>query len=118
MKETTENNILLAKFLGATKTDLKGRQKPIWYPILGASHTQLHFHNDWNWLMLVVNRIESIIVDRDNYFNVTIGGSNYCVIQDSNGVLYEGIEEGKESKLLTVYFACIQFVKWFNPQSK
>lgn len=114
MKETTENNILLAEFLGATKTDLKGKQKPIWYPILGASHTQLHFHKDWNWLMLVVDKIESL------GFSVTIH-TDTCYVAHNTDKSVEtiiGISDYKLGKLKVVYNACIQFVKWFNSQNK
>ena len=77
---------------------------------------QLKFHYSWDWLMPVVDKIESIIFNKDNSFNVTIGSTNFCVIQDSNGEVYESIEDYRESKLLTAYVAVTEFIKWYNKQ--
>ena len=78
----------------------------------------LKFHSSWDWLMPVVDKIESIIFNKDNSFNVTIGSTNFCVIQDSNGEVYESIEDYRESKLLTTYVAVTEFIKWYNEQLK
>jgi len=81
---------------------------------INESNYTNYFKEDWNTLMEVVDKIESITVDEDNSFNVTIGATNYCVIQDSNGELYESVENYGVSKLITTYNACVEFVKWFN----
>ena len=78
----------------------------------------LKYHKDWNWLMRVVEKIESFVFNENNSFNVTIGATNYCVIQDSNGEFYDGVEDSGETKLLTVYNACVKFIKWYNEQNK
>lgn len=72
------------------------------------------YHSSWDWLMPVVDKIESIIFDEDNSFNVTIGSTNYCVIQDSHGEVYDAVEDYKETKLLTTYSAVVEFIKWYN----
>ena len=74
------------------------------------------FYSDWNWVMNVVEAIEDIIFDEDNSFNVTIGSTNYCVIQDSNGEVYETIQDYGNSKLETVIKAINQFLIWYNEQ--
>jgi hypothetical protein len=75
----------------------------------------LKFDTDWNWLMSVVDKIESIVWEEinDTSFNVTIGATYYCVIQDNNGGMLEIIEQGK-SKLESVYNAVIKFITWHN----
>lgn len=100
-----ENNKLLAEFIWAKVTDLKGNQKPIYYPILGASHTKLKFHRDWNWLMLVVDKIESL--------NKTVQiERGICHIH--NGGIHHGRSTKTQSKIEATYNACVEFVKWYN----
>lgn len=75
---------------------------------------EMKFHSSWDWLMSVVDKIESIIFDENNSFNVTIGSTIYCVIQDTNGECYDMVYDGEESKLLVVYKAVVEFIKWYN----
>jgi hypothetical protein len=77
---------------------------------------QLKFHKDWNWLMLVVHKIEQIVLpETDNCFNVTIGAGLYCVIQDAYGELIEITGDGA-TKILAVHEACVKFVDWYETQ--
>lgn len=122
MKETTQNNILLAEFLGVKEKEsnwfdgyeLQEAGLPFNYGAMGNGTRDLKFHTSWDWLMLVVDKIEGLILGENNSINVTIGATNYCVIQDSNGEIYNDNEESKETKLKTVYAACVKFVKWYN----
>lgn len=79
--------------------------------------SNLMYHSDWNWLMEVVEKIESIVLEEvnDTSFNVTIGATRYCVIQDNNGGMLEVIGEGK-TKIESTYKAVVQFIKWYNEQ--
>jgi hypothetical protein len=97
---TKENNKLLAEFLGLLTTNANGDIK--------EDLEAFKFHNDWNWLMLVVEKIESlghsIIIDE-----------NWCVIK-SKRTLYKK-ERIANTKIEAVYNACIEFVKWYNEQN-
>ena len=64
--------------------------------------------------MPVVEKIESFIFDENNSYNVTIGSTNYCIIQDSNGDSVEIIKDNGETKLETVYQAVVEFINQFN----
>lgn len=75
---------------------------------------ELRYHESWDWLMPVVEKIESFIFDENNSYNVTIGSTNYCIIQDSNGDSVEIIKDNGETKLETVYQAVVEFIKWYN----
>ena len=68
----------------------------------------LQFHSDWNWLMEVVEKIESL------KFSVLIGKNN-CVIEQTFGKesLNLGLIKGKD-KIEAVYNACLEFIKWYN----
>ena len=125
MNNITENNKLIAEFLVKNEGGLVKLKENIFstidefeIPDDYLTLKDLKYHKDWNWLMRVVEKIESFVFNENNSFNVTIGATNYCVIQDSNGEFYDGVEDSGETKLLTVYNACIEFIKWYNEQNK
>ena len=124
-----ENNILLAEFLEFQKTDLG------WFDNEGVlsdfeqdnCFDSLYFDTDWNWLMEVVEKIESLkpieFLSGRNWigFDVKIyktfnTQTNYCTIK----YLKEGgdmtISNGfsKSDKIEAVYNACVEFVTWYN----
>jgi hypothetical protein len=115
-----DKNKKLAGFLGQ-------ENQPYEFPQFGYVKTngdwkdefldfQLKFDKDWNWLMLVVHRIEQIVLpDTDNCFNVTIGAGLYCVIQDAYGELVEITGDGA-TKMLAVHEACVKFLDWYELQ--
>ena len=72
------------------------------------------YHTSWDWLMTVVDKIERIVFDEENSFNVTIGSSIYCVIQDSHGEYYDMFYDGEETKIEVVYKAVVEFIVWHN----
>ena len=64
---------------------------------------------DWNWLMSVVDKIESI------GYSVVITG-NVCRIEhEGNG---DFIITKTGSKIISVYESCMSFVKWYNANVK
>ena len=73
----------------------------------------LPFHNDWNWLMQVVEKIESLLPD-DSF--VTIEHKS-CWIPIYDDEQPFGIECREETKKQAVYNACIEFIKWYNENS-
>jgi hypothetical protein len=104
MEATTENNKLIAEFMKYgvfehfTNTHVFGRVR----------NEELLFHSDWNWLMEVVEKIESL------KFSILIG-KNTCVIEQTYGkiALNLGVSKGK-TKIEAVYNACVEFIKWYN----
>lgn len=123
----TENNILLAEFLEFQKTDLG------WFDSEGVlseveqdnCFDSLYFDTDWNWLMAVVLKIESL----KYFFNSgpfiddstqQLTGEYWCAInQLSSNLKPENFIDvcGCDSKLKVTYKACVEFVKWFNQQN-
>lgn len=129
MKEITENNTLLAEFLGSEleeavksekvycllmpdENDISGFKKEFFAP------DELKFHKSWDWLMLVVDKIESL----ENVFAFYITFDKY--IKQSSVVIhpfnnsFTKVGVYKKSKIEAIYTACIEFVKWFNSQNK
>lgn len=105
----TNTDILIAEFMGM---DIGHGHMVI--DINGRNWTMPKFKFSWDWLMKVVDRIESLnLDDGTNYPNVTIGATCYCVIQDSNGELFEFTGE-QSSKILSVYHSVVDFINWYN----
>jgi hypothetical protein len=121
---------LLAEFIGVQKTDIKSSFDEITYRLpecigrfMLCSHWgHLRFYDSWDWLMCVVDKIESLKVKNNcsNQFRVKIHGMS-CEILD---MFHDGDDFQKDflhlyfntapTKHLVVYNACVQFVKWYN----
>ncbi len=115
---TLENNKLIAEFLGATNNN-----HPDDYDMYGIIETiedgedekhyfkpeEMLFNSDWNWLMEVVEKIESL----DFSFQILKNG--WVVINDDDNE--EVLESFGESKLNAVYGGCIEFIKYYNEQN-
>lgn len=116
MLNTLENNKLIAEFLGRNGKinkslySWKGIDALLsggWVPI-----EQTKFHSDWNWLMQVVEKIESLdghlhICDNDVFVHFPKRVIN-CIRIDG--------ERLKLTKIEAVYNACVEFIKWYNEQ--
>ena len=103
---TIENNILLAEFMqpsfnGFGTYDFDGQL---------LTKEYLKFHSDWNWLMQVVEKIESL------NFIVYIE-TNYCQLYNATNH-EELIKSIYSTKIESVYNACVEFIKWYNEQNK
>ena len=123
----TKENTLLADFLGWEKegfyfnlktgnlvkkeNDDCDLQPAMYYIKNGKPVQSLLFNSDWNWLMLVVEKIETdsrvdeFITKRCNTFN-----KYYCEIFFSFKKYRSVYTEG-DNKITTVFNACIETVK-------
>ena len=102
------NNKIIAEFMGAKLTkDLK-----IMYPVYEGDSSyvkNLKYHSDWNWLMEVVEKIESIgftFETKKNWARITRKGENIILRWEED-----------KTKIEAVYNACIEFIKWYNENS-
>jgi hypothetical protein len=122
---TIENNKLLAVFLGGkykNQTNIPLNDNEIWLPKfgvcnLGNNGKVLKFNSDWNWLMEVVEKIETM------GGAVCIGNGNCVMIifylTDVMGESYSETRElTGETKIEATYNACVEFIKWYNEQNK
>ena len=123
-----KNNKLIAEFMGF-KVKEHG-----WLSDKETLHpTDIKYNISWDWLMPVVEKIESITIDIEeestmagtmrtmpNQFEVVIT-CNYCTINRGNGAegmlddfleLWDGSFEG--TKLQATYKAVTEFIKWYN----
>ena len=119
---TTENNRLLAEFMN---------HKPTFEVYIDDVLTTLerpikNYNTDWNWLMEIVEKIESLkpfqLMGRNWIgFDVKIyktfnTQTHYCTIKylKEQGDMTISNGFSKQSKIEAVYNACIEFVKWHN----
>lgn len=109
-----ENNKLLAEFLGMGNSETTQV-----YFELGCTPDKLNFDKDWNRLMLVIDKIESlgcavyiktkgtlIENDKEELTAFSLVGENSFV----GGLLISS----PKTKIEATFNACIEFVKWYN----
>lgn len=106
---TQENNKLIAEFLGWTEQkDPTERFFGQWFnPKTGERHVYLFFDTSWDWLMAVVEKIESL------GHGVTIYRKG-CHINNEIGFNTNGFNHS--SKVEQTYKAVVEFIKWYNQQ--
>jgi hypothetical protein len=127
MDNITENNKLMAEFIGYKlmpcnnglawnspyqkaiddKFNIHGK---LFHP-KGSDYANsyLKFDSDWNWLMEVVDKIESM----DFVLNIRQG--HVSIVNNSGKTpFYTGSDIVEESKIESVYNTCVEFIKWYN----
>ncbi|HEY6143774.1 MAG TPA: hypothetical protein VIV55_10220 [Flavobacterium sp.] len=117
--ETTENNKLIAEFMGAK--DLHNTNEYELYGFIediddgeDEQHhftpEQMLFDSDWNWLMEVVGKIEGL-----NYWVNRIDGDVWIVDNNKEIIINNQYHSGG---IEAVYKSVLEFVKWYNEQEK
>ena len=106
-KSTEENNRLIAEFMGYEIDPL------FTMPDGSDYNNNALYHLSWDWLMPVVEKIESFIFKNDEYYNFQILGGCCVYVISSNGNELICVDNGK-SKLDCVYQAVIEFIEWYN----
>lgn len=118
---TTENNKLIAEFMGLQKSLMTTRNPHeglvsdgtawVLYGVDKYKHLfrdeELEYHTSWDWLMPVVEKIEDEGVEI-----VTTNGE--CVISHND---YYKLTTGK-SRFGVTYEAVVEFIKWYNKNKK
>ena len=124
----TENNRLIAEFLDWEFDDLSETFETPFLKLVDPhafgdeqfscklQDFELEFHSDWNWLMEVVEKIESL--DCVIYFKITI---NYVEIiaRMGKGIVFKNCIFDINyctTKREAIYNACVEFIKWYNEQ--
>jgi len=128
---TTEKNILIALFMGGEDRAkvLNGGNKIEFPPRIendikifkSFSYNELKYHSDWNWLMEVVEKIESLnekikveIKSQCNQFsNKRFNQTSFINSENYDLVGHSGLNE---SKIESTYNAVIDFIQWNNQQ--
>lgn len=126
--ETIEYNKMIAEFMGLKKTriargipDMHYRHKFCTHGFYSTQHeNSLLFHSSWDWLMPVVEKIET---ELDEEYRIVIL-ENECsifrkTIDKKLQIIFECIVEKQEtSKIYAVWLAIIEFIKLHNNKPK
>jgi len=110
-----ENNKIIAEFMEYAKqtwsyNDAVGYFTP--YSDRSLFSSDLKFYDDWNWLMEVVEKIESLGYG----FRIT---RTTCFIDSLSPIPEFKILGGhEETKKQSAYNACVEFIKWHNEQKQ
>jgi len=111
--ETTENNKLIAEFMGAKEV----RKDNFKFPNRTGLPLQIgtiKYHSDWNWLMAVIEKIEEKCA-------FVLIGRMFCEITYTNPL---NTNVHFEKKLVSgvrinaVYATCVEFIQWYNQQNQ
>ena len=121
---TTENNKLIAEFMGLEPYNLKYIKHPFFKREKEIHVVNLKYHTSWDWLMPVVEKIESLGVKfwvKGNTCRVYI---NRELAELDSNVEWNGIStefEGfffiyfeEKTKKEATYKAVVEFIKWYN----
>ena len=113
--KTIENNKIIAEFLSVKIHPCETIENFKFLPIEerglynGYFIDELKYHEDWNWLMVVVEKIESL------GYRIEIV-KHICRIYLSNKETI--IISENTPKIEAVYNAVVEFIKWYNNQNK
>jgi hypothetical protein len=129
-EEINKNNILIAEFMGTRVFNnivicFEGTLTHNERCLHGYNIAQAEYNMSWDWLIPVVEKIESIEDNYHGHFGVHIV-SNSCTIQATNFRSDKQILDPPhyfncvtlDSKLESTYLMAIRFITWYNKQSK
>ena len=99
-----ENNKIIAEFINYTiKENELFDNKDLYIQHITDT---LKFDTDWNWLMEVVEKIES------KGFNFEIKRNWARISRKGENIVLRWEED--RNKIDAVYNACVEFIKWYN----
>lgn len=103
-----EENLMLGAFLGFTK-------ETAWMMPSSWRDRPFMFDTDWNYLMKVVIKINTFC---DFRFTVSIQSMDVVIHDNVNGgKVVDYFSDGSTDELIvSVFNACVEFVKWYNQQ--
>lgn len=103
---TSENNKIIAEFLSVENPYHKGHY--ICPNGIATEPKDMRFDTDWNWLMEVVEKIESLGA------SVEIN-NKLCIIEPTPIFNFEFHFSNLEStKFKAIYNACVDFINFYN----
>tara|TARA_R110000765_G_scaffold26628_2_gene64893 strand:- start:3803 stop:4147 length:345 start_codon:yes stop_codon:yes gene_type:complete len=111
-----EDDLLIAEFVGLVMNKDKSRYKNSGSPFdIGYSRSfdDLEFNQSWDWLMPVIDKIETI--ERRDLRG--LNGTFFRLEMHGNYANWNGHPPSTigESRIDAVYQLVVQFIKWYNP---
>lgn len=117
MENIIENNKLITEFIGTESLKELLLDKNGFISIDKDIYEQCKFHLDWDWLMKVVEKIESI---EYGVYQVDILQEGCKILKKCSLLIDKTVSklEPDTTKIKSVYLACVEFIKWYNEQNK
>ena len=109
-----EGNKLITEFMKAKPSNFR-------MPWEVCRLSELNYNISWDWLMPVVEKIESIFDTHHGHFGVHIS-SNNCSVQgtylhmatnDPSDYVY-AMESYEDTKIMATWVAAVNFIRWYN----
>ena len=94
-----ENNKLIAEFMG----------KEIY-----QKYHESNYHCSWDWLMPVIEKIESLSDTKGDFYRFTITMYDASIKGTDIEILGDAYYEGREQKIVSTYQAVLEFIKYYN----
>ena len=123
-----ENNKLIAEFMGYSQPHPDYPNTTYWYKQGEEPLTILLFDTDWNWLMAVVEKLESMEIEvrMNSHFSTTLKYTLYqtqiCYDLKHNNCdstqLYLSYNNVYKNRKDSIYNAVVEFIKWYNENNK
>lgn len=115
-KEIIEKNRLIAEFMGAKVNGPCVNYPQPHFKIKLWSDTELEYHTSWDWLMPVVEKIESL------GYRVSIERWLVQILEESStdifGLINAMAEKETDTKINLTVKAVIDFIQWYNTHNK
>lgn len=119
---TTENNRLIAEFMGFGLDEKEGLHWIDTDEKFGHETSELKYDSSWDWLMPVVEKIEKTEIEGD--FPVVTISQGLCEAENVGGFNMWLREERnlypyfQGTKIEATYQFVVEFIKWYNQQKK
>lgn len=114
MKDHTETNRLIAEFMNRQDSRINDTGNGI---IWETQTKSLKYHEDWNWLMEVVEKIETMKHEDGSFYRIITEGHESWLSTTSRGMKnleHLNIHASIQNRILGTYNTVVQFIKWHN----
>lgn len=125
-KTIEESNKLIAEFMGATWEFQEiiyqsygwkfEKERPTKHSSMWHGTEGLLYHDSWDWLMPVVEKIEE---ETDYHFKIDNNEVELYSIAHDKIVTYKQVFTTKteDHKIQSVWYAVVEFIQWYNTQT-
>jgi len=111
-----DGNKLIAEFMGAEILEMAGMVYCVFSKTKQPWVTDLKYHESWDWLMPVVEKIETVEgFDMNEIQYHTESGHSMTIYMDSDDYAQQRRVYAK-SKIEAAYKAIVEFIEWHNEQ--
>ncbi len=128
-----DKNILIAEFMGIELADANFPSDGYWFdlrlPMFNNSNytewadtnegkirvpvSALCYHESWDWLMPVVEKIENI-EDNRFLFQISTRQGFYAEVRERFSYETKIEDAWGKTRIEAVYNTCVEFIKWYN----